>query len=372
MAAKILILSASVGAGHTRAAQALETVFQSHGAQVRNVDVLTLTPDLFRKAYSKLYLDLVHRAPHVVGYFYDLLDKPANPAKDASRALVQKLNLKGVQTLLSSQPWDCVVNTHFLSADLIATMRRAKKSTQRHATVVTDYDAHALWVNQPCDRYYVAGEEAAASLHHWGVPIGDISTTGIPIVPAFASSMSRDAAKKKLELPPARPVVVLLSGGFGVGPIERAYHQLLTIQTPIQIIAICGKNSELKEKLEAIPVPPRLKSTIIGYTATMDEYMRAAEIVVTKPGGLTTAETLSCGAAMAIMNPIPGQESRNSDYLLEHGAAVKINQIATMGAKIEKLLKDGDRLLTLRKNALALGKPRAAHDIVESVLGMCK
>ena len=372
MAAKILILSASVGAGHTRAAQALETSFQQHGASVRNIDILTLTSDLFKKAYSKTYMELVNRAPHVVGYFYDLTDKPANPNKDGLRALVQKINLKPLQTVISSQPWDCVVNTHFLPADVIATMRRTKKSTQKQVTVVTDFDAHALWVNQPCERYYVANEEAAASLHHWGVPIGDISTTGIPIMPAFGATMTRDVAKKKHDLAPARSVILLLGGGFGLGPMERAYNQLLTMQTPVQIIVICGKSAELKEKLEKIVVPPRLKATVLGFTTQIDEYMRAADIVVTKPGGLTTAETLACGSAVAIMNPIPGQESRNSDFLLENGAAIKINSIATMATKLDRLLKDQDRLLILRKNALALAKPRAATEICESVLAMCR
>ncbi len=372
MAAKILILSASVGAGHLRAAQALENAFTQHGATVRNIDILTLTSDLFKKAYSKTYMELVNRAPHVVGYFYDLTDKPANPGKDGLRALVQKINLKPVQTIIASQPWDCIVSTHFLPADLIATMRRTKKSTQKHVTVVTDFDAHALWVNQPCDRYYVATEDAAASLQHWGVPIGDISTTGIPIMPAFSSAMTRDAAKKKLEYAPARPVILLLGGGFGLGPIERAYNQLLTMQTPVQITVICGKSTELKEKLEKIIVPPRLKANIVGFTPHIDEYMRSADIVVTKPGGLTSAESLACGAAVAIMNPIPGQESRNSDYLLENGAAIKINSIATMATKIERLLKDQDKLNNLRKNALVLAKPKAATEICESVLAMCK
>ena len=172
---RILVLSASVGAGHLRAAQAVELALRQTvpQADVRNVDVLELTNAAFRRLYGKAYLDLVNKAPHVLGYFYDL-HRSAEPSGknrgDRFRLLLEKLNLRPFIRLLQDEPWDLVINTHFLPAEIIASLRKKEELDLPQVTATTDFETHRLWVNQPCDHYFTATEEGAQYLHHWGVP----------------------------------------------------------------------------------------------------------------------------------------------------------------------------------------------------------
>jgi processive 1,2-diacylglycerol beta-glucosyltransferase len=405
-APRILILTASVGAGHIRAAEAVELALKelAPDAHVKNVDLMTCATPIFRRMYSKWYLDLVSKAPHLLGYFYDLTDRaPTNSRRDRFRLMVERANLTKLDPILHDpQGWDIVVNTHFLPAEIIARLRRKKKWPNRsqlgarHSalstapvpqyTVVTDFDAHGLWANwggDPTDRYFVATEEAAISLGRWGVPREIVTITGIPIHPVFAAAKDPREMRRAHNLPPDRPVILLLAGGFGVGPIEHLFEAALRVEHPggIHLIVVCGKNEALKKKLEqrarsltAASRPrhsaagTRHSTSILGFTRQMDELMAAADIVVSKPGGLTTSEILARGAAMAIVNPIPGQESRNSDYLLENGAAIKINSAAVLAYKLSALLESPARLRSLRENARSLGHPRAAFDVAQAVL----
>jgi processive 1,2-diacylglycerol beta-glucosyltransferase len=372
----ILVLSASVGAGHMRAAQAVELALKElrPDAHVLNVDVLTLTNAAFRQVYGKSYLDLVNKAPHVLGFFYDLMDKPTSPhhRSDRLRLLVEKLNLRKFRGLLASRRWDVVVNTHFLPAELIADLRRDGEADVPQVTVTTDFETHRLWVNQPCDHYTTATAEGAAYLKHWGVPDGTVTVTGIPIHPVFAKPKPRAACLKRQGLVGDRPVVLQLAGGFGVGPIEQLLGGVLAVDVPLEVVVVAGKNEKAKEKLAAVKVPPRHRVKVIGFTTEIDELMAVADVVLSKPGGLTTSEVLARGAAMAIVNPIPGQESRNSDYLLENGAAVKVNNVATMPQKLSDLLGDRNRLDALKSNARKLARPEAAYDAARVALGWVK
>ena len=375
MAVRILVLSASVGAGHLRAAEAVELALRQvvPEATVKNVDVLSLTNAAFRHVYGKAYLDLVHKAPHVLGYFYDLLDKPSRSGRyrrDKLRLAVEKLNLKRLIQFLRSEPWDLVINTHFLPAEIIASLRKKAKLAVPQVTVTTDFETHRLWVNQPCERYFTATEEGALYLQSWGVPKTDTTATGIPIHPAFSKPKDRALCLTRQGLKGDRPIVLQLSGGFGVGPIEKLYRALLNVEEPLEIVTVTGRNQKAKSQLEKVERPDRHRVKILGFTDQMDELMAAADLVLSKPGGLTTSETLARGAAMVIVNPIPGQETRNSDFLLESGAAIKVNNIATLAHKVTSLIRDRDRLAQLKANAARLGRPRAAFDVVECSLAL--
>ena len=369
MPKRILVLSASVGAGHLRAAQAVELALRERDpdATVRNIDVLELTNPLFRRLYGKAYLDLVNKAPHVLGYFYELLDQPTSPRHrgDRLRLMVEKLNLRKFEKLLKSEPWDIIVCTHFLPAEIIAHLRKSGKLSTPQITVTTDFETHRLWVNQPCELYCTATDEGAAYLQHWGVPAADIRVTGIPIHPHFGRPRERAECLARQGLHGDRPIVLQLAGGFGVGPIEQLYRALLEIDVPLEVVAVSGRNAALKEQLAAVPVPDRHAAHVLGFTDQMDELMAVADLVVSKPGGLTTSETLARGCAMAIVNPIPGQESRNSDYLLEHGAAIKINNLGTLTYKLREVLGNPVRLESLKTNARQIGRPQAAFDVAQ-------
>jgi processive 1,2-diacylglycerol beta-glucosyltransferase len=373
MPPRILVLSASVGAGHLRAAEAVELALRETlpEAVVKNVDVLALTNAAFRRVYGTAYLDLVNRAPHVLGYFYDLLDKPSQSGwyrSDRLRLLVEKLNLKRFTTFLTQEPWDLVINTHFLPAEIIASLRKKERLSIPQVTVTTDFETHRLWVNQPCEHYFTATEEGSCYLRAWGVPETDTTAVGIPIHPAFSRPVDAAAARVALGLRGDRTVVLQLAGGFGVGPIGRLYSALLDIQQPLDILVVTGRNEKARTQLQQVSVPDRHQVQLFGFTEKIDQLMAAADLVVSKPGGLTTSETLARGAAMVIVNPIPGQETRNSDFLLENGAAIKVNNIATLAYKVAGVVRNPDRLAQLKANARRLGRPRAAYHVVERSL----
>jgi len=373
MSPRILILSASVGAGHLRAAEAVELVLRETvpDAHVENLDVLQLTNALFRRLYGKSYLDLVNNAPHLLGYFYDALDRPSKSGKkrgDRFRLAMEKLNLRKLTRLLQHNPWDLVINTHFLPAEIIASLRRDRRLKVPQVTATTDFETHRLWVNQPCDHYFTATEEGKEYLRHWGVPEKDITRTGIPIHPAFSKPKERRTLREKFNLDQERPVVLQLAGGFGVGPIESIYRALLAVPLPLQVVVGAGHNDKVKAELARVPVPPQHDARVIGYTTEMDEWMRAADLVVSKPGGLTTSEALAAGTVMVVINPIPGQETRNSDFLLESGAAVKVNAVGLLTYKVTSLLRDPERLGRLRACVARIARPRAAYDVVSKSL----
>jgi processive 1,2-diacylglycerol beta-glucosyltransferase len=371
---RILVLSASVGAGHLRAAQAVELALRQTvpQARVKNVDVLELTNVAFRRLYGKAYLDLVNRAPHVLGYFYDLLDKPRSSRgrTDRLRLAVEKINLRAFIRFLQDEPCDLVINTHFLPAEIIASLRKKEKLTVPQVTATTDFETHRLWVNEPCEHYFTATEEGAEYLYSWGIPRGQATATGIPIHPVFSESKDRAACLAKHGLKGDRHIVLQLAGGFGVGPIEKLYRALMDVDIPLEVVVIAGRNEKVRAQLDAVDPPARHRAKVMGYTTDIDELMAVADLVVSKPGGLTTSETLARGAAMVIVNPIPGQESRNSDFLLENGAAIKVNNLATLPYKVTALLREPEKLARLKENARRLGRPRAAFDVVQRSLAL--
>lgn len=372
MPRRVLVMTASVGAGHLRAAQAVELALREldPAAEVVNSDILTLTNAVFRRLYGTAYLDLVNKMPHALGYFYDIMDKEPSPAQrtDRLRRLVQRLNLGKFLKLVRSEPWDVIVSTHFLPVELVAALKHRGELTAPQLTVTTDFETHRLWANEPCEHYFTATEEGAVYLHRWGVPSNATTVTGIPVHPQFARPKDRDQCRQKHGFSGDRPIVLQLAGGFGVGPVEHILQAILQVRTPLQVLCVAGRNEELRARLQALTPPERHRLIILGFTDEIDELMSAADVVVSKPGGLTSSEILASGAALAIVNPIPGQESRNSDYLLENGAAIKANSLATLTYKLDRLLNQPECLRKLQARAKELGRPRAAFEVAERVL----
>jgi len=376
MLKKILLLSASSGAGHVRAAQALEKAFQEANdeaglsLEVLHVDTLKFTNRVFRHLYSKAYLDVVNKMPEVSGWFYDKLDKPWK--NERRRLALDKLNTRPFVKLLREYQPDMIVCTHFLPAEIVSWLKAKERIASRQAIVVTDFDVHAMWLCHHYEQYFVAIDEARAYLEALGIPQDKITVSGIPIDPVFALHKDKQEMRLKHGLMPDGATILLSAGGFGVGPFEQLIAALLPLQTPVQVVAICGRNEDLKERVSelALSLDPRASLTVkpLGYTQEMDELMSASDLIVGKPGGLTTSEALSKGLVSVIANPIPGQEERNSDHLLEAGVAIRCNNMPTLAYKLDRLLADPARFATMQVNAYAMSRPHAAHDIVEKLL----
>lgn len=368
---RVLILSAAVGAGHLRAAEALEKAFIESGTagEVRNVDVLNYTNVIFRRLYGKAYLDMVNTMPEVLGWIYDSLDKPWQ--NERRRLALDRLNTRPFVKLLKEYKPDIAVCTHFLPAEIISWLKSKKKISCPQAVVVTDFDVHAMWLCHHYEQYFVALEETKIHLEKLGIPAEKLTVSGIPIDPIFAEKKDKTAMREKYGLEKDKLTILVSAGGFGVGNIDHLLQSLSDLQTPSQILAICGRNEELKTRLEKLAKEQlnneRVTFKPIGYTTAMDEYMSAADLIVGKPGGLTTSEAMAKGLVFVIVNPIPGQEERNSDHLLESGCAIRCNNLPVLAFKIDGLIKDKERFRQIKQNISNFARANAARQIVEKL-----
>jgi processive 1,2-diacylglycerol beta-glucosyltransferase len=369
---RVLILSASAGAGHVRAAQAVEKAFIQLNAarELRNIDVLDYTNKLFRNLYSRTYIEMVDKAPAVLGWLYDRLDKPWRFQK--RRLALDKLNTGPFIKLLTDFKPDLAVCTHFLPAEIISWLRQKRRLATPQAIIVTDFDVHAMWLCRNYEHYFVALDETKQHLQALGIEQEKIAVSGIPIDPVFAHHKDKIEIRKQFGLDTKLPAILISAGGFGVGPTEMLVESLTQMRNKVQVIAICGKNVELKSRLEqfaaALSADSPVKIIPVGYTTKMDEYMSAADLLLGKPGGLTTCEALAKNLPIVIVRPIRGQEERNSDHLLEEGVAIRCNNLPVLAYKIDALLDNPQRLALMRKNAKRLARPLAAVQIVRKLL----
>jgi processive 1,2-diacylglycerol beta-glucosyltransferase len=371
---RVLILSVSAGTGHTRAAEALEKVFRQQPGvgEIRNVDALRFTNKLFRDFYSKLYIQLVHKAPTILGFVYRNSDEPWKT--DRMRLMLDRLNTGALERFIARFKPDITVCTHFLPAEIISYLISKGKLNARLSIVVTDLDVHAMWLCRRFHRYFVALEESKIHLQVLGLPGDNITVSGIPIDPVFAQPHEgRAALRAQAGFDIHRPLFLVSGGALGVSPAAGVLDAMSRLRRPAQAIVVCGKNAELQADLEKQAAEiaanvPGLTIRVIGYTNEMHRWMQMADLFIGKPGGLTTAECLACGLPMVIVAPIPGQEERNSDHLLEKGVAIKCNEFTTLAYKIDALLDDPARLQAMRDQANFYARPHAAETIVDTLI----
>jgi processive 1,2-diacylglycerol beta-glucosyltransferase len=372
---RVLLLSASSGAGHVRAAQALEKAFSARGdCVVEHADAMKYASKLFQNIYHKTYISLAKRAPDILGLLYDRTDQPWNSPRP--RLAIDRLNVQPMIRMLQRVQPDLCIATHFLPAEILAWLIAKKKLRARHAIVITDYDVHALWLCRTVDRYYVALPESAEYLAAIGIPREKVCITGIPVDPLFAKPADRIEVRRRLGLDLQHAVLLAAAGGEGVGPVEQLVRGLLDLRRPWQIVAIAGKSEKMRKRLEELSreagtLPgdaPHLLS--VGFTTEMDQYMAAADLIVGKAGGLTTSEALARGLPMVLIEPIPGQEERNADHLLEAGAAIRCNNLPVAAWKVAALLDDPARLKRMQEAARKMARPNAAAEIAEDALAL--
>jgi processive 1,2-diacylglycerol beta-glucosyltransferase len=362
-----LLFSASAGAGHLRAAEAVLAACRRRfpGAEAKHVDTLELTPPSFRRIYGQGYVDFVNRAPELLGVLYDKTNKPPkHAAAEKLRLLVERLNTRPFVKFLREFDPDVVIHTHFLPAAIVAHEKRKRRFKAPHLVVVTDFDVHRFWLCPGIDRYCVARDDNRIHLEALGVPAETIRVTGIPIDPVFAEAPDRAALRRKHALDEALPIVLVLCGGFGVGPIEALVQSLWASVRGARLVVVAGRNEALQARLKRQAPKAPTPTTILGFTREMHEWMALATIAVTKPGGLTTSEALARGLPLVVANPIPGQETRNATMLFEEGAAISGENPLTLGPRVARLLAAPERLAAMSRAAGSLGRPHAANDVL--------
>jgi processive 1,2-diacylglycerol beta-glucosyltransferase len=362
----IMVLSAASGAGHVSAADALVAAFKKRDVIAQHVEVLKYTNPIFRKVYSDLYKELCNRQPDVLGWVYKTLDRPWRYQK--RRLALDRLSTGPLVKLLRRENPSVAICTHFLPAEILVYMKKKRMLDVPVGVVITDYDAHAMWFYRDVNWYFVACEETKAYLSALGIPDETVHITGIPVNPVFEEEKSKREMRVNLGLDSDRITILVSAGGFGVGPVESMVQTLQNIQHPVQIVVICGRNPQLEQRLKKIQ-NTRHPMKVIGFTKEMDRWMAASDLLVGKAGGLTSSEALASGLVLVIVNPVPGQEERNSDHFLEEGVAIRCNNLPTLAYKIDTLLSDKERFSRMQQNVKRLARPHAASEIVSTIIG---
>ena len=357
---RVLILSAGVGSGHNSAAAAVQAAGATRADvdDVRVLDVLQESTSLYRDLLGKGYFALVESVPWLVEWGYDVSDQPfrrRGPIDPWTRA-------NAFATISEIKRFDptVIVCTHFLPAQLVASLLLRGLIDAKTAVVTTDYDFQGLWLTSAFHAFFVAREEGRVQLAAFGLPSDRVTATGIPILASQLPVSDRDREEA--------PKLLISAGASGGDYALAVVRQTLHIRSPFTATIVCGRNDELRRRIEELVAPAGDRYRVLGFTQEMPQLIRDADLFVGKPGGLSASECMAAGLPMVLVNPIPGQEVRNGDYLMEQGAAIRCNTPATIGWKIDQVLREPGRLHRMQAAARRIGRPDAAADVLSGLL----
>jgi processive 1,2-diacylglycerol beta-glucosyltransferase len=234
--------------------------------------------------------------------------------------------------------------------------------------VLTDFSPHSFWINEGVDYYIVPSIEARERFISKGVDPDSIKVYGIPIQSKFSVQLDREPIARQLGFDPEVPTILVMGGGQGLGPIKNVIKSLMKVEMNIQVVVLAGTNKKIVSSLRNKVKKSDKKILILEYTKNVDELMDLATLIITKPGGMTTAESLTKGLPMVIIDPIPGQEMRNTDFLINKGIGIRIDSTRDIGEEIEMLLRSPGKIFDMSKAAYEHGKPHATLDIAKLIL----
>ncbi|PWT94019.1 MAG: hypothetical protein C5B54_00755 [Acidobacteria bacterium] len=363
---KILLLHASLGAGHKRAAQAIQEAFQEQSITAEVRDVLDFLPKPMGSVYSWSYTFMIDQARWLWTSLYRSMDRPKRPYSPA-RAVTQRWQFNGLLSYLKSENFTHIIATHFTPAALLVDWRADHGFSHKIFSMVTDYVAHRCWKRDGLDHYFVARNEVGTQLEKSGVPQSKISVTGIPVSPAFSVPLSREEARNRWSCSPDETVALVLTSGLNLSKAQDLLSDLRQIQGKLRFLVSAGKD-EMREKRLQSEYADDSRFVIFGFSSRIAEMMRAADLVISKPGGLTVSESLAVGLPQLLFSPIPGQEEANAEFSEMNGAAVCIEAGKGQFQKaLTNLLSDPNRLPQMAAAASRVGRPKAAHQIVKII-----
>jgi processive 1,2-diacylglycerol beta-glucosyltransferase len=368
---RVLLLYISVNSGHQKAALAIEKALRQldPDVEILNINSFNYTNPLVEKVINRTYLGVIKNKPEVWEYLYD------NPKVFRSlgrlRDLIHKFNSGKLKTLLEEFKPDVIACTQAFPCGMIADYKTSFGLNVPLIGVLTDCYPHSYWFFDSVDYYTVNSETATNRLVEHGIPREKIKIYGIPIDAKFANKIDADSASKALGLDPGLPKVLIMGGGQGLGPIAELVNELNKVSKPFQSVIVTGSNKRLYDWLMRKKQSLKFKAAVYGFTANVDELMSASDLMITKPGGLTISEALSKQLPIIILNPIPGQEAKNTEYLLNEGAAVKADNAADAALLTEALLGQKSKLDHMRANAQRIAKPESSVDIAKLILKCC-
>lgn len=369
---KILLLSVSAGAGHTRAAEAIRSHADPSDGDVTliHLDAMNFVTPLLRKIYTVFYIFLANKAPLLCGLLYQLGERAnAGGRMQSARRWIERRNAAALIREVAALRPDAIICTHFLPAEILSHLIAQGQLNCPVWVQVTDFDLHRMWIHEHMAGYFAANDEVAFRMRAQGIAADAIHVTGIPIMPAFSRSPGRAVCAREYGLDPNITTLLLMGGGDGLGKLQTMAARLLELDADFQLIVLAGKNTEALIALQklALAYPGRLLPC--GFTSQVERLMACADLVITKTGGLSTSECLAMGLPIIANAPIPGQEERNADFLLEQGAALKAFDWPTLEYRVLYLLAHPAKRQDMQAKAKALGRPDAARRVLDIVLG---
>ncbi len=369
-APRVLLVSARAGTGHVKAAEALEKAFRLRYPDfvVKRVDLLDYCGFAARQLYGSAYGWVARTFPFFYGYLYSA-SKDTRSA-DGVRMWFDRMIAASFFRLLAAFRPDAVISTHFIPAHLAAWYRERRQHDLRVFVTLTDYEFHPFWLIKQghVEGYSVAHEQMKHELVRIGVPDGSVLDAGIPIDPAFMQERDRSELRRTYGLKETAPVILLMAGwNFRVSVVERIIDHLSMVDRDYQLVVLAGRNKELYKRVEARRSREGRIALIFEFIDFVEALMSLSDILISKPGGITTAESLAAGLPMIVVDPIPGQEEANSDYILENGAGLRARSLDGLAFKVDRLAADPARLATMRENIRRIARPDAAFSIVDAV-----
>jgi len=369
-AKRILLMYISAVSGHRSAALAIEKAIKilSPQTETSGINAFHYTNPISEKIVNRLYMSVIQKMPKVWDFLYDNPHIARNTQK--IKEIINKMNSGKVKNLLDEHKPDVVVCTQAFPCGMVAGFKKAFNSNIPLVAVLTDYVPHSYWIYDAVNYYISPSEEVTRRLEEKGVSPGKIKSLGIPFDPKFNRPFDKGALFRKLGLNPSLPIVLIMGGGQGLGPIKEITGSLEKVKNEIQEIIVTGTNLKLYNSMVKEAKKCKKKILVYGYTDNIDELMSLTSILITKPGGITTAEALAKKIPMIIVKPIPGQEANNAVYLTEKGAAIKTEEPDKINYIVDDLLSNPDKLKRLSESAASISKPNASLDIAKLLLDL--
>ena len=368
MKRRVLLMYITKVSGHRQATVAIKGALNKldPSVEVKSINGFGYTYPVLEKVVNRAYLGVIKRTPRVWDYLYDN-PKIVKKTESLKRFLHKTSHAKLSALFKEFQP-DTVICTQAFPCGMVADFKRANNLNILLIGVLTDYAPHSFWLNEGVDYYIVPSEEAKERFITKRISPDKIKLFGIPIQPNFSAPVDKHAIAAAYGLNLEMPTILIMGGGQGLGPIKDVVKSLMKLRMNFQIIVIAGINRKLIRWLKKASRKTDKKIIPLEYIADVHNLMEVATLIVTKPGGMTTSEALAKGLPIVIINPIPGQEMRNTDFLLKNGIGVRIDKTSDIGEEIELLLKSSERLESMQKAAYANGRPHAALDIAKLIL----
>lgn len=356
--------------GHRQATVAIQKTLKSFlpDAEIMSINGFEYTYPILEKVVNKAYMGVIKRAPKIWDRMYD------NPKLVKRSKLIKeflnKKSHKKLHRLFESFNPDTVICTQAFPCGMVADYKTTNQCSFNLIGVLTDFAPHAYWLNPGVDYYIVPSEDAKKRFIQHGIPADAIKVFGIPIRMKFADKITKLEAAQRLGLDPQVPTVLIMGGGQGLGPIKKVVQSLIKLPKFMQLIVIAGVNVKLMDWLKKLQDKTDRKLLIYDYANNVHELMDASTLIVTKPGGMTTSESLAKGLPMIIVNPIPGQEIHNTEFLMKKGIALRVDDVEDIAQEVQDLLLSPQRLSAMSKAAYEQGRPYAAKDIAELVVSL--